>query len=208
MRAVGAHHEQELEQKFVGVGEAIVGHIPQMAITILATDLAELAGPIGENTGKTSVRQVGICGAAAAIEAAAESPAAVDAVFGIGIEAESVLGLESVGQGNLIACAPKEFGAEEERMVDGAAERLPTESGVGGIKVGQEICGIKGCADARVVVAAGVGSAEIDIGRFAEVAIEAKMADNAGILAAVGGEWIDGVTPVNVRGTMEGLVVR
>src|SRR5438445_126714 len=84
--------------------------------------------------------------------------------------------------------APEKVGAGEERMVDGAAERLPTEGGVGGIKVGQEICGIKGCADARVVVAAGVGSAEIDIGRFAEVAIEAKMADNAGILAAVGGE--------------------
>src|SRR5439155_26565169 len=68
MRAVRTHHEKELEQKFVGIGEAIVGHIPQMAITILATDLAELAGPIGENTGKTSVRQVGVGGATAAIE--------------------------------------------------------------------------------------------------------------------------------------------
>src|SRR3989442_998403 len=157
-----------------------------MAIAILAPDLAELAGPIGENTGKTSVRQVGICGAAAAIEAAAESPAAVDAGLRLGGKAERGLGLEGVGQGNLIAWAPKEFGAEEERMVDGAAERLPTESSVGGIKVGQEIC--KGCADARVVVAAGVGSAEIDIGRFAEVAVEAKMADDTHVLAAVGGE--------------------
>src|SRR2546427_610055 len=92
-----------------------------MAIAILATDLAELAGPIGENTGKTSVRQVGICGAAAAIEATAESPAAVYAGFGIGIEAESVLGLEGVGQGKLIAGAPKEVGAGEERIVDGGA---------------------------------------------------------------------------------------
>src|SRR2546422_9809035 len=99
MRAVGAHHEQELEQKFVGVGEAIVGHVPQMAIAILATDLAELAGPIGENTGKTSVRQVGICGAAAAIEATAESPAAVAGGFRLGREGGSVAGLGGGGQG-------------------------------------------------------------------------------------------------------------
>src|SRR2546422_1921212 len=127
MRAVGAHHEQELEQKFVGVGEAIVGHIPQMAVTILATDLAELAGPIGENTGKTSVRQVGICGAAAAVEAAPDSPAAVYAGFGLGIKAENGLGLEGGGQGNLIACAPEEVGAGQKRGIKGAGERLPTE---------------------------------------------------------------------------------
>src|SRR5258708_15901107 len=66
-----------------------------MAITILATDLAEFAGPIGENTGKTGVRQAGARGAAAAIESAANSPAAVDAGFRIGIEAQSMLSLES-----------------------------------------------------------------------------------------------------------------
>src|SRR5258708_5211363 len=73
-----AHHEQKLEEKFVGIGGTIVWHVPQMAITILATDLAELAGPIGENTGKTGVRQAGIRSAAAAIEAATKCPAAVD----------------------------------------------------------------------------------------------------------------------------------
>src|SRR2546425_13263096 len=98
-----------------------------MAITILATDLAELAGPIGENTGKTSVRQVGICGAAAAIEAAAESPAAGDAGLRLGEKGESGLGLEGGWQGKLIACAPKKVWAGEERMGDGAAERLATE---------------------------------------------------------------------------------
>src|SRR5213083_1184998 len=92
-----------------------------MAITILATDLAELAGPIGENTGKTSVRQVGVGGATAAIEAAADSPAAIDAVFGIGIETESVLGLKDVKRRKLVAGAPEEFVAEEEGVVDGAA---------------------------------------------------------------------------------------
>src|SRR2546426_8942762 len=100
-----------------------------MAIAILATDLAELAGPIGENTGKTSVRQVGICGAAAAIEATAESPAAVYAGFGIRIEAERMLGLGNIKGGELGSSAPEKFGAEEERKGDGAAGRPPTERG-------------------------------------------------------------------------------
>src|SRR5207244_12138017 len=101
------------------------------------------AGPIGENTGKTSVRQAGVGGAAAAVETATDSPAAIDAIFGIGIEAESVLGLKNVKRRKLVAGAPEEFSAEQERMVDGAAERLPTERGVGGIEVGQKIRGVK-----------------------------------------------------------------
>src|SRR5437879_924354 len=175
-----------------------------MAITILATDLAKLAGPIGENTGKTSVRQAGVGGAAAAVETATDSPAAIDAIFGIGIEAESVLGLKNVKRRKLVAGAPEEFSAEQERMVDGAAERLPTERGVGGIEVGQKIRGVKNCAaNSGSVVAAGVGAAEIDVGRFAEVAIEAKMADNAGVLAAVGGENVTRIAPENLGRSLE-----
>src|SRR5260370_2375260 len=151
-----------------------------MAITILATDVAELAGPIGENTGKTGVRQAGIRSAAAAIEAATKCPAAVDAVFGVGVKAESVLGLEDVGvgQGNLVAGAPKEFVAEEEGVVDGAAERLPTESGISGIKVGQEISRIKGSApDSSGVLAPRIAAATIVVALFANVAVQPQMAD-------------------------------
>src|SRR5712691_8699032 len=159
-----------------------------MAITVLPTDLAEFAGPIGENTGKAGVRQAGVGGAAAAIEAAAESPAAVDAVFGIGIEAESVLGLEDVKRRELVAGAPEQFCAEEERMVDGAAERLPTKSGIRaveireekgrigggaaerraagggmrGVEIREEKGRIESCANGGVVVTAGGGSAEIE----------------------------------------------
>src|SRR5438132_4836015 len=144
-----------------------------MAITILATDLAKLAGPIGENTGKTGVRQAGIGGAAAAVEAAAQSPAAVDAIFGIGIEAESVLGLEDVKRRKLVPDAPEQFRAEEERMVDGAAERLPTKRGVSGIEVREEICRVKGgAADAGSGVAAGVGGEEKDVVGFVEEVVE------------------------------------
>src|SRR5260370_1025452 len=151
-----------------------------MAITILATDLAELARPVGQDTGKTGVRQAGIGGAAAAIEAAANGPAAIEAVFGIGIEAESMLGLEenTGGNGKLVAGAPEKLGGGKEGMVDGGPEGLPGEGGMGGIEVGEKILGIKRCSDSSGVVAAGIGTAEIDIGGFAEVAVEAKMADN------------------------------
>src|SRR5690242_19239537 len=175
-----------------------------MAVTILPTDLTKLAGPIGENTGKTSVRQASVGGAAAAIEAATDGPAAVDAILGIGVEAESVLGLENVKRRKLVAGAPEEFCAEKERMVDGTAEGFPTKSGIGGIEVGQKIRGVKNrAADPGSVVAAGVGTAEIDVGRFAEVAVEAKMADNAGVLAAVGGENITRIAPENLGRSLQ-----
>src|SRR6266478_8350211 len=181
-----------------------------MAITILATDLAELARPVGQDTGKTGVRQAGIGGAAAAIEAAANGPAAIEAVFGIGIEAESMLGLEETtgGSGKLVAGAPEQFGAEEERMIDGTPERLPAERGIGGIEVGEKIFGIKRCSDSSGVVAAGIGTAEIDIGGFAEVAVEAKMADNTNILAPVGGENVTGIAAVNLGRSLEEPVFR
>src|SRR2546429_2201508 len=84
-------------------------------------------------------------------------------------------------------------------MVDGAAEGLPTESGVSRIKVGQKIRGVKNrAADAGSVMASGVRAAELDLGRFAEGAVEAKMADNAGVLAAAGGENVTRIAPENL----------
>src|SRR6266446_1323289 len=179
-----------------------------MAIAILATDLAEFAGPVGENTGKTCVRQAGVGGAAAAIEASANSPAAVEAVFRIGIKAESMRGLENVKRRQLVASAPEEFGAEEERMVDGPAERFPAERGIGGIEVGEKLFGIKRCSGSSGVVATAIRTAEIDIGRFAEVAVEAKMAYNAEVLAAGGGENITGIAAVNLGRSLEEPVFR
>ena len=94
-------------------------------------------------------------------------------------------------------------------MVDGAAEGLPTESGVSRIKVGQKIRGVKNrAADAGSVVAASVGTAEVDVGRFAEVAVEAKMADNAGVLAAVGGENVTRIAAENLGRSLEEPVFR
>src|SRR5260370_30621492 len=129
-------------------------------------------------------------------------------MLGVGIEAGSVLGLENIKRRKVVAGAPEEFVAEEEGMVDGAAERFPTEGGIGGINVGQKIFGIRGSADSGSIVAAGVGTAEIDIGRFAKVAVKTKMADDADILSAVGRENIRGVATGDLGGSLKEPVFR
>src|SRR5262252_5556483 len=136
MGAVRAHHEEKLKQKLVGVVVARGGRIKQMSVAVLAANLAELAGPVGENTGKAGVGESGVIGAAAAVEAAADRPATVQSVFGMSVHAEGVLGLERVERGELVARAPEKFGAEKERIVNGAPQWLPAKCGIGGIEIG------------------------------------------------------------------------
>src|SRR5260370_41755183 len=101
-----------------------------MAITILAADLAKFTGPIGENTGKTGVRQAGICGAAAAIEASADSPAAGAAVVGERIKAASIAGVGNGLRGELVAGAAGEIVSGKKGIGKGAGQGVPTEHGL------------------------------------------------------------------------------
>src|SRR5882724_11751059 len=138
MRAVRAHHEKKLEQQLIGVGVALIRVIPEVPITVLRTDLTKLARPIGENTGKAAVRQVGVRGVAGAVKTSPDGPAPVHAVIRRGIQAERMLRLERVQRRELIAVAPEEFGAEEQRIVNGTAERLPAKRCGGSVKAGDE----------------------------------------------------------------------
>src|SRR5882672_10117413 len=153
MCAVRTHHKEKLKQEFVGVRIIGCDRIGEMPETVLAADLAELAGPVGEDSGKAGIRQICIRCVTAAVKAAADGPAAVGAVFGIGIEAEGMLGLEKGSGRSLIARAPKKFIAEEEGVVDGAAQGLPAESGIGAVEIGEETGRIENGADAGIVVA-------------------------------------------------------
>ena len=83
------HHKEKLKQEFVGVRIVGCDRVGEMPEAVLSADLAELAGPVGEDSGKTGVRQICICCVAAAVKAAADGPAAVGAVFGVGIEAKA-----------------------------------------------------------------------------------------------------------------------
>ena len=114
MCSVRAHNEKKLEEHFVRVGVFQSGVIPEMSVAILCTDLTEFAWPIGEDTGKAGVRQIGVGGAPGAIEAAANGPAAIQAVIRGGIHAKGMLCLERIERRELIAIAPEEFGAEKE----------------------------------------------------------------------------------------------
>ena len=93
MSAVRAHHKKKLEKNFIGIRK-IGGTGRQMSEAVLTTDLAELAGPIREDAGKAGIRETGIGGVAAAVEASADGPAAIYSVFCRGIQAKSVLRLE------------------------------------------------------------------------------------------------------------------
>src|SRR6202049_1796279 len=108
-----------------------------MAEAILATDLAKLAGPISQDTGKAGIRQMGIGGVAATVETPADGPAAIHAVFRGGVHAKSMLRLEKSWHGGrkLVAGTPKQLGTEQEGIVDSAAERPPAEGRVSAIQV-------------------------------------------------------------------------
>src|SRR5438309_2083526 len=185
MRAVCADHEKKLEQQFVRVGIALIRVIPEMPVTVLRTDLTELAWPVGENTGKAGVRQVGVGGVAGAVKASADGPAPVHAIIRRGIQAEGVLRLEGVEERKLIAVAPEKLGAEEQRIVNGAAERLPAKRCVRAVKIGDEVGRIERRADASAVVSARIGDTQVDIGGLAQIAVRAQVADDASVLATV-----------------------
>src|SRR5216683_370924 len=93
--AVRAHHEQKLEQELIGVRKLARSAEGEMPKAVLSTNLAELAGPIRKDTGKAGIGEIRIGGAAAAVEAATDGPAAIDAIFGGGVHAESMLSLEN-----------------------------------------------------------------------------------------------------------------
>src|SRR5258708_37224073 len=107
-----AHHEQKLEQELIGVRKIARSAEGEMPEAVLPTDLAELAGPIRKDTGKTGVGKFRIGGAAAAVEASADGPAPIDSIFGGGVHAEAMLGLENAAGRNLIAAVQANIGSD------------------------------------------------------------------------------------------------
>src|SRR2546426_12461850 len=100
MRAMRTHHKEKLKQEFVGVRIIGCDRIGEMPEAVLAADLAELAGPVGEDSGKAGIRQICVAGMAAAVKAAADGPAAGWAGFGGGIGGQGMLGVGAGGGGN------------------------------------------------------------------------------------------------------------
>src|SRR2546421_3668633 len=167
--AVRAHHKEKLEKNFIGIRE--IGWTDrQMTEAVLPTDLAKFAGPISEDTGKAGIRQTGIGGVAAAVEASTDGPTAVYAVFRGGVHAKSMLRLKKIRDRSreLVTRTPDQLCTEQEGIVDSAAQRLPAECRVSAIQIGQEVRAV-------VVVAASVGQPEIEVSRFAQIAVRAEV---------------------------------
>ena len=107
---MGAENEDELEQQLITVLA-----FSEMSEAVLAADLAELAGPVSENSRKTVIDQIRGTGSARTIKAASDRPSAVEAVIAGGKKTEGAL-----REGELLATAPDEFGSADKIMVYGA----------------------------------------------------------------------------------------
>src|SRR5215475_2901119 len=196
MRAVRAHHEQELEEQFIRIAALAV-----TAEAVLGANLAELARPVGQDSRKAGIGQPRISGVATSVKAATHSPATVQTIVDGGIQAEGALCLKIIGGGELITRAPDQLASEENGVVDGAAQGFPAERGVRAIERGQEV-------GADLIMTASVRCAEIEVRRFVQILVSAKVADNADVLAAVCGEDIGRIAAEDLRGALEEPVVR
>src|SRR5436853_6668513 len=125
MRAVRAQDEQELKEQFIRITALTV-----TSVAVLGANLVELARPVGHHRRKAIIGQPRIRGVAAAVKAAAHSPAAVHAIVERRIQAEGVLRLKYISWRELIARAPDKLVPEQNRVVDGAVQRFPAERGI------------------------------------------------------------------------------
>src|SRR5271165_3489253 len=144
---VCAQRKHDLHQKLMRI------QITRVAgEAVLSADLGELAGPVGQHRGAALVFQVGELTASRAIEPSTHKPAAAHLIVAGGVEAKGAL----FGR-QLLALAPDKLTASHEGMIDGPPQRLPAHRGVNVVKLGEEV-------RALIVVAAGIGEAEVEVG--------------------------------------------
>src|SRR5204862_6660342 len=113
VRAVRADREQELEQELVG------GHpFGVLSAAILAADLTELAGPVGQERRPAGVPERRIDTPLRPVIAAAGEPPPGELVFATRIHAEC----GRVGN-RLLAIAPEQLGSADDAVVNRPPER-------------------------------------------------------------------------------------
>src|SRR5207253_8649251 len=147
-----------------------------MGEAVLPAHLAEFAGPVGEHCGSALVGKVGKLAAIGMVVAAAQKPAPPYLVISRCIKTESAL-LER----QLLALAPDELAPPDKGMVDGAAQRLPSQRGINPIKLRKKIA-------AQVVVPAPIRKSNIHVGRLGDVFIGTQMRYRAHIAFCGGSE--------------------
>src|SRR5215470_12418611 len=118
---------------------------------VLSPHLAKLARPIGEHDRSTLVGQGGELTAIGMVIPAAHEPASRELVITRCEEPESTL-----LRRRLLALAPDELAASDERMVDRAPQRLPAQGGINPVELGKKI-------STQVVVPARIRQTDIHI---------------------------------------------
>src|SRR5579884_2817257 len=102
--------------------------------TILAANLAELAGPIGQGGGEAFVGQIGEAAAIRIVKAAAAEPPPAKLIITRRVEAEGTL-----FGGKLMALAPYELASSDERVINGAAQRFPAQGCVNAVELRHKV---------------------------------------------------------------------
>src|SRR5947207_2557971 len=174
--------------------------------SVLAPELYELAGPIGQHQRATFVGQGGIGGAVGIIKASTKEPAAGELVICRSIEAECALEskrrVRRTGEGQtdqhggLVLLPPDELAARYKRTINSALQRLPAPGRVYAVKICNE-------GAAELIMAARIRSADIHVGVVSDVFVSAQVADDAQIVFVGGLEHIAGVTTEALPGELQ-----
>src|SRR5207248_11081485 len=104
----------------------------------------------------------------------------------------------------LLAVAPDKFAATNKGVIDGAAQRLPTDSRIYSVEIGYEIVvKLRRQRQAGVVVAARVGSADIEVGGFGDVFVSTQVSDSAHVFALNTFEYVGGIAAEELSGAFK-----
>src|ERR1700682_6434026 len=120
--------------------------------TILSPNLTEFARPASPDRRAAFICKVGLARAIRPVVASAHEPSTVKLVLSRRVHTEGTL-----LKWRLLALAPDEFAASDERVVDSAPQRLPAHRGIHAIQA-------RDVVRPQFVVASRIGATEGDVG--------------------------------------------
>src|SRR5437764_179547 len=129
MRAMRADGELHLQPQLVGIYILSIAGVAK-----LTTKLGKFTGPVGQHQRPALVGEIGLTGAVAPIETSAKKPTARKLIVGRAVKAEGAL-----LRRKLLALAPNELAARNERVIDGTLQRLPAQRGIHTVETADEI---------------------------------------------------------------------
>src|ERR1700687_1566655 len=137
--------------------------------TILSPNLTEFARPVSQDSRAAFICKVGLARAIRPVVASAHEPSTVKLVLSRRVHTEGTL-----LKWRLLALAPDELAAPDERVVDSSPQRLPAHRGIHTVQACDEV-------RPQFVVASRIGEPEIDVGGFVKVPVAAEMCHHADI---------------------------